>query len=60
MPGLVPGIHVLVRQSKKDADGRDEGPAMAKKRHDERDGLRLPFRSNIILLATPPDDFVLD
>jgi hypothetical protein len=24
MPGLVPGIHVLVRQSKKDLDGRDE------------------------------------
>ena len=24
MPGLVPGIHVLGDQSKKDADGRDE------------------------------------
>jgi hypothetical protein len=24
MPGLVPGIHVLARQGKKDVDGRDE------------------------------------
>jgi hypothetical protein len=24
MPGLVPGIHVLGNQSKKDVDGRDE------------------------------------
>jgi len=27
---------------------------MTKKQHDEWDGLGLPFRSNIVLLATPP------
>ena len=34
MPGLVPGIHALLHQSKKDVDGRD------KPGHDENARLR--------------------
>jgi hypothetical protein len=35
MPGLVPGIHVYLRLSKKDVDGRDE-PG-----HDEGSGVMI-------------------
>jgi hypothetical protein len=52
MPGLVPGIHVLSRGTKKDVDGRD------KPGHDEkRFGLRpragdhSPWRAGVTLLV---------
>jgi hypothetical protein len=35
MPGLVPGIHVLLQRDKKDVDGRD------KPGHDERAALSV-------------------
>jgi len=35
MPGLVPGIHVLEKQSKKDVDGRDEPGHDVEKDHDQ-------------------------
>jgi len=38
MPGLVPGIHVLLNLSEKDVDGRD------KPGHDELEGVALLYR----------------
>jgi hypothetical protein len=47
MPGLVPGIHVLLLLRKKDVDGRDE-PG-----HDEkaREGLKMRDAFSVILSA---------
>jgi hypothetical protein len=35
MPGLVPGIHVLAKQIKKDVDGRDEPGHDVEKERDQ-------------------------
>jgi hypothetical protein len=50
VPGLVPGIHVLLNYSKKDVDGRDKPD---KPGHDEdiRDAGYYPRPTNGILLA---------
>jgi hypothetical protein len=47
MPGLVPGIHVLLLLRKKDVDGRDE-PG-----HDQkaREGLKMRDAFSVILSA---------
>jgi hypothetical protein len=45
MPGLVPGIHVLHRGSKKDVDGRD------KPGHDEKESHFQAIRNSLKKLA---------
>ena len=50
MPGLVPGIHALQRDSKKDVDGRD------KPGHDERFQLICLHRRHVLAILHRQDD----